>query len=126
MSEKHYVIALEKGYDKEDIMNDIQPEKVALSFGLYVLSKQSDDDIQMYLDDFREMFFDMLKNKSKDELPNGDTKDPVVQQHNDDTISRDVEIVTQTSMTDLKDQLSDMSLDKSSWKKVFMEHIKWV
>ena len=111
---------------KEDIMNDIQPDKVALSFGLYVLSKQSDEDIQMYLDDFREMFFDMLKNKSKDELPNGDTKDPVVQQHNDDTISRDVEIVTQTSMTDLKDQLSDMSLDKSSWKKVFMEHIKWV
>ena len=23
MSEKHYVIALEKGYDKEDIMNDL-------------------------------------------------------------------------------------------------------
>ncbi len=111
---------------KEDIMNDIQPEKVALSFGLYVLSKQSDDDIQMYLDDFREMFFDMLKNKSKDELPNGDTKDSVVQQHNDDTISRDVEMVTQRSMTDLKDQLSDMGLDKSYWKKVFKEHIKWV
>ena len=51
---------------KEDIMNDIQPDKVALSFGLYVISKQSDENIQMYLDDFREMFFDMLKNKSLD------------------------------------------------------------
>lgn len=111
---------------KENIMNDIQPEKVALSFGLYVLSKQSDENIRMYLDDFREMFFDMLKSKSKDKLPNRDTKDPVVQQHNDDTISKEVETVTQKSMTDLKDQLSDMGLDKSYWKKVFKEHIKWV
>tara|TARA_B100000315_G_C14535029_1_gene568029 strand:+ start:615 stop:956 length:342 start_codon:yes stop_codon:yes gene_type:complete len=109
---------------RENIMNNVQPDKVTLAFGLFVLSKQDDESVQMYLEDFRELFIDMLRNKSKRELPNGDTKDPVVQQHNNNTITKDVEVTTERSMLDLEMILKNLSLDKSSWKKVFKEELQ--
>jgi hypothetical protein len=111
---------------KEDIMNDIQPEKVSLSFGLYVISRQDDESLQGYLNDFRTMFHNMLRKNSKDKLPNGNTSDPVVKQHNDINITRDVETATQRLIIDLEQQVQDMKLDKDSWKKVFTETFEWI
>ncbi len=49
---------------RENIMNNVQPDKVTLAFGLFVLSKQDDESVQMYLEDFRELFMvvDFRKN----------------------------------------------------------------
>ncbi len=109
---------------KEEIMNDVDHEKVSLAFGLFVLSKLSEEQVDGLLNEFREMFFDVLRTKSKDSQP--DTNDDVMKQHNDIDIERDVDTVGQRSFMDLEKQMLDLQTDKESWKKIFSERLKWV
>ena len=45
--------------NKEEIMNDIDHEKVSQAFGLFVISKLKDEQLGSLLSQFRELFFDV-------------------------------------------------------------------
>ena len=95
---------------KEELMNDIDHEKVSLSFGLFVLSKLKEEQIGGLLDEFRELFFDVLRTKSKDSQP--DTNDDVMKQHNDIDVERDVEQVGSRTLMDLEKEMMELGTDK--------------
>ena len=56
--------------NKEEIMNDIDHEKVSQAFGLFVISKLKDEQLGSLLSQFRELFFDVIRSKSKESQPN--------------------------------------------------------
>tara|TARA_S200000501_G_scaffold252946_1_gene237050 strand:+ start:17719 stop:18060 length:342 start_codon:yes stop_codon:yes gene_type:complete len=109
---------------KEEIMNDVDHDKVTLAFGLFVIGRQSEDKITSYLQEFRHMFFDVIRKKSKESQP--DTNDDVMKQHNDIDIERDIQTVGSRSIMDLEQDMLELGTDKDSWKKVFEEKLKWV
>ena len=74
--------------NKEEIMNDIDHEKVSQAFGLFVISKLKDEQLGSLLSQFRELFFDVIRSKSKESQPN--PNDIEMKQHNDIDIERDV------------------------------------
>ena len=110
---------------KEEIMNDVDHEKVTLAFGLFVIGKQSEEKIGVYLQEFKDMFFDVIRNKSLESQPktNGDED---MKQHNNIDVERDVEQVGTRSLLDLEREMMELGTDKDSWKKVFEEKLKWV
>ena len=110
--------------NKEEIMNDIDHEKVSQAFGLFVISKLKDEQLGSLLSQFRELFFDVIRSKSKESQPN--PNDIEMKQHNDIDIERDVNTVGQRTFLDLEKQMLDLQTDKDSWKKVFSEKLKWV
>ena len=109
---------------KESVMNEVDHDKVSLAFGLYVISQISEDKLVGYLNSFKEMFFDTLRDSKKSSLPK--TDDVVVQQHNDNTIEKEVEVSAHRNIMDLEKTMLDLRTDKDSWKKIFMEKLKWV
>ena len=113
-----------KNLTKEEIMNDVDHEKVTLAFGLFVIGRQSEEKVTGYLQEFREMFFDVIRNKSKESQP--DTNDDVMNQHNNIDVERDEQTVGTRSIMDLEQEMLSMGTDKNSWKKVFEERLKWV
>lgn len=109
---------------KENIMNEVDLDKVSLAFGLFVIGKQSEEHIHGYLHEFREMFLDTLRNKAVQSQPdtNGDEE---WDYHNDIEVDREVETTGIRSMLDLEKQMMDLQTDKESWKKIFSERLQW-
>ena len=99
----------------ENIMKDIDAEKVGNSFGMFVLSKTEPEQIVEYLDDFKLMFRDLLMKKSKETIPTT-TDDDIVNQHNSIEVNREVERQTSRSMLDLETWVNKISYD---WKDFF-------
>ena len=114
-----------KNLTKEEIMNDVDHEKVTLAFGLFVIGRQSEEKIGVYLQEFKDMFFDVIRNKSLESQPqtNGDE---VMKQHNDIDVERDIQQVGSRSLLDLEKEMLELGTDKNSWKKVFEEKLRWV
>jgi len=108
----------------ENVMNEVDHDKVSLAFGLFIISKMSDEKLIGYLNEFKEMFFDVLRDSRKSSLPK--TDDDVVQQHNDTTMEKEIEVSAHRNMMDLEKQMIDLRTDKDSWKKIFTEKLKWV
>ncbi len=99
----------------ENIIKDFDGEKVGQSFSLFVLSKTKPEKIVEYLDDFREMFRDLLIKKSKETIPTT-TDDDIVNQHNSIEVNREVERKTSRSMLDLESWVNKISYD---WDTIF-------
>mgnify|MGYP000038017564 CR=1 FL=1 len=108
---------------KENIMNEVDHDKVSLAFGLFVISKLSENQVSGLLNEFRDMFFDTIREKGKSLTP--DTDDIVVQNHNDVHMEKDVTSSVERNLLDLEKQMIDLSTDKESWKKVFEQELKW-
>ena len=109
---------------KENIMNEVDHDKVSLAFGLFVISKLKEEQLVGLLNQFREMFSDTIREKGKSLTPN--TDDKVVQNHHDVNKEKDVNSSVERNLLDLEKKMIDLSTDKESWKKVFEEKLKWV
>ena len=105
---------------REQILNEIQPEKVGQSFAYFVLSKIDLDDLYGYMNEYRNHFSDMIKNKLIDKYPT-DTDDENMNNFNKDNIKREVDTTASRSMLDLEKWMVNLNLTKDDWSEVFSE-----
>lgn len=111
------------GITTEDIINNVDPEKVTLSFGLFVLSKQNDEDLIGYLHEFRDLYRGVILNKEINKIPQISKSDDVVKKHKMQQIEKDVDNTTDRDMIDLENRMKQMKLDKDSWYKIFRKMV---
>lgn len=107
----------------EDIINNVDPEKVTLSFGLFVLSKQNDEDLIGYLHDFKDLYRSVILKKEINKIPQISKSDDVVKNHKMQQIKKDVDDTTDRDMIDLGNRMKQMKLDKDSWYKIFRKMV---
>ena len=111
------------GITTEDIINNVDPEKVTMSFGLFVLSKQNDEDLMGYLHEFRDLYRNVILKKEINKIPQISKSDDVVKNHKMQQIKKDVDNTTDRDMIDLGNRMKQMKLDKDSWYKIFRKMV---
>ena len=101
----------------ENILDDIDSEKVGISFSLFVVSQTEPEMIVKYLRDFKLMFRELLMNKTtfkptdkSDELP-----------YDYKNIEKEIERKTTRSMVDLETWVDKVSYDWKSFFKVLSD-----
>jgi len=109
------------GITTEDIINNVDPEKVTLSFGLFVLSKQNDEELVGYLHDFKDLYREVILKREIRKIPKVSKSDDVVMNHKMLQIKKDVDTHTERDMIELGNRMKQMRLDKNSWLKIFRE-----
>jgi len=100
---------------KEGIFNEIDSEKVGISFALFCLSKLSDELLHDRLIEFREVFKRVVMDKAKQDLPVNKNDDDITNQHKDIEVNREVEKTTDRNLLDLQMMIDKMRLNKKDW-----------
>ena len=108
---------------KEEIMSEIDTEKVGIAFAFFVLSKVKDEQIHSLLDEFREVFKEIVLGKAKQEIPVDSKSDDIVNQHKEIEITKDVAKTTERNMRDIEMMVNNLKMNKDDWKKVLGQYV---
>ena len=108
---------------KEEIMSEIDTEKVGIAFAFFVLSKVKDEQIHSLLDEYREVFKEIVLGKAKQEIPVDSKSDDIVNQHKEIEITNDVAKTTERNMRDIEMMVNNLKMNKDDWKKVLGQYV---
>ena len=101
----------------ENLMNEIDADKVTMAFSLFVLSRTNDNELMQSLREFRDMFHNQLKKVAKNNSIKTNPNDEITQMSKQIEIENDVDMATERSVNDLSGLVRNLQLDKNSWKK---------
>ena len=101
----------------ENILDDIDSEKVGISFSLFVVSQTEPEMIVKYLRDFKLMFRELLMNKTT--FKPTDKSDEIPYDYKN--IEKEIERKTTRSMVDLETWVDRVSYDWKSFFKVLSD-----
>ena len=102
---------------RENLMGEIDADKVTLAFSLFVLSRTDDNVLVQSLKEFKELFHSQLKSVAKNNVQKSNPNDEITKMSKNMEIERDVEMATERSVDDLSGVLRNLQLDVNSWKK---------
>ena len=101
---------------KENLMNEIDNDKVTNAFAMFVLSRTDDNVLINSVREFKELFHKQLKRLAKRKMKTNGS-DEITQIANKIQIDRDVDTATERSINDLNGMIRNLRLDVNSWKK---------
>jgi len=101
----------------ENLMNEIDADKVTMAFSLFVLSRTNDKVLVQSLREFKELFHKQLKTIAKNKIMKSNPNDDITNMAKKIQIDRDVEMATERSVNDLSGIVRNLQLDTNSWKK---------
>ena len=101
----------------ENLMGEIDAEKVTLAFSLFVLSRTDDNVLVQSLREFKELFQSQLKSVAKNNVQKSNPNDEITKMSKKMEVDREVEMATERSVDDLSGVLRNLQLDVNSWKK---------
>ena len=101
----------------ENLMGEIDADKVTLAFSLFVLSRTNDNVLVQSLREFKELFQSQLKSVAKNNVQKSNPNDEITKMSKNMEIEREVEMATERSVDDLSGVLRNLQLDVNSWKK---------
>ena len=106
---------------KENLMNEIDNDKVTLAFSLFVLSRVDDNVLISSLTEFKQMFHNQLKKMAKSKVQMSNPNDEVTKMSQNIQIEKDVEMATERSVRDLGGVIRNLQLDVNSWKSALRD-----
>ena len=101
----------------ENLMGEIDAEKVTLAFSLFVLSRTDDNVLVQSLREFKELFQSQLKSVANNNVMKSNPNDEIAKMSKKMEVDREVEMATERSVDDLSGVLRNLQLDVNSWKK---------
>ena len=109
--------SVKKPLVKENLMGEIDAEKVTLAFSLFVLSRTDDNVLVQSLREFKELFQSQLKSVANNNVMKSNPNDEITKMSKKMEVDREVEMATERSVDDLSGVLRNLQLDVNSWKK---------
>ena len=102
---------------ENNLMNEIDSEKVGNAFGMFCLSRMKDDELLNNLKEFKSMFHEEILQVNTNRIKKSAPNDEITQQSKEIESERDVESVVNRTHDDLTKMVMNMKLDSGSWKK---------
>ena len=102
---------------RENLMGEIDADKVTLAFSLFVLSRTNDNVLVQSLREFKELFQSQLKSVANNNVMKSNPNDEITKMSKKMEVDREVEMATERSVDDLSGVLRNLQLDVNSWKK---------
>ena len=102
---------------RENLMGEIDADKVTLAFSLFVLSRTDDNVLFQSLREFKELFQSQLKSVANNNVMKSNPNDEITKMSKKMEVDREVEMATERSVDDLSGVLRNLQLDVNSWKK---------
>ncbi len=109
--------SVKKPLVKENLMGEIDSDKVTLAFSLFVLSRTDDNVLVQSLREFKELFQSQLKSVANNNVMKSNPNDEITKMSKKMEVDREVEMATERSVDDLSGVLRNLQLDVNSWKK---------
>jgi hypothetical protein len=109
--------SVKKPLVKENLMGEIDADKVTLAFSLFVLSRTDDNVLVQSLREFKELFQSQLKSVANNNVMKSNPNDEITKMSKKMEVDREVEMATERSVDDLSGVLRNLQLDVNSWKK---------
>ena len=96
---------------KENLMNEIDPQLITMSFSHYIISQQTDEDFLSYLDGFRNLFWEVIYDKVEKENPPSENEDSLMKKQRVNNIRKETDVVTDRVVNDLSSWVKRLELD---------------